>query len=235
MGKGKISKFEEMKTFRNVFQPPFEEVFRRDFSLKGRWAPEHFGNSHPIVLELGCGKGEYTVGLAGIFPDKNFIGVDIKGARIWTGARQAHLEKIPNVAFIRTRIEFIHSFFGPGEVEEIWLTFPDPQLKKRRNKKRLTAARFLNLYREFLVDGGTVHLKTDNAVLYRYTLDLVRANDLPLDFATEDLYGSRQVDMVHGIRTFYEKQFIGEGMNIHYLRFRLPGDRVIREPDAAEK
>lgn len=228
MGKGKLSKFEEMKTFENVFQPPFEEVYGKDFRLKGNWAG-HFGNKNPIILELGCGKGEYTMGLARILPDRNFIGLDIKGARIWTGAKKAHQEKIPNVAFIRTRVEFIRSFFAADEVEEIWLTFPDPQLKKRRNKKRLTAALFLNTYREFLKDGGTIHLKTDNAVLYHYTLGLIHANELPLIHCTEDLYGSGQADLVYGIRTFYEEQFIEEGLNIHYLAFRLPRDREIRE------
>ena len=231
MGKGKLSKFEEMKTFNNVFQPEFEEVFHKDYKLKGRWAARHFKNRHPIVLELGCGKGEYTIGLAERSPHINFIGIDIKGARIWTGARKAHLEKIPNVAFIRTRIEFVESFFGPAEVDEIWLTFPDPQLKKRRNKKRLTAARFLNLYRSFLRDNGLIHLKTDNSVLYEYTLDLARQNDLKVEYANSDLYGSENPEPVQGIQTFYEKQFISEGLNIHYLQFRLPNDQNILEPE----
>ena len=229
MGKGKLGKFEEMKTFSNVFQPSFDEVFKKDFKLKGKWADKHFKNDHPIVLELGCGKGEYTVGLAGLFPGKNFIGVDIKGARIWKGAKHAYLEKIPNVAFIRTRIEFINSFFGKDEVEEIWLTFPDPQLKQRRIKKRLTAARFLNSYREFLKDRGILHLKTDNGVLYQYTLELVRQNELPLLHATDDLYGCGQEDAVYGIKTFYEEQFIECGLNIHYLKFELPQNGNITE------
>ena len=235
MGKGKIGKFEEMKTFSNVFQPSFEEVFGKDFRLKGKWAAEHFRNEHPIILELGCGKGEFTVGLAGIFPDKNFVGVDIKGARIWTGARQAYREQLSNAAFVRTRIELINSFFGKDEVEEIWLTFPDPQLKKRRNKKRLTAARFLNSYRGFLKVGGMVHLKTDNAVLYNYTRELIKANDLPLVSATEDLYGSDLADIVNGIRTYYEGQFIEEGLKIHYLKFELPRDKTITEPEPIDE
>ena len=164
-----------MKTFDNVFQPSFKQVFQKDFKLKGQWASRYFRNENPIILELGCGKGEYTIGLAERFPDINFIGIDIKGARIWTGAKKAYLEKIPNVAFIRTRIEFINSFFSPAEVDEIWLTFPDPQLKKRRNKKRLTSARFLNLYRGFLKDRGIIQLKTDNPILYEYTLELAKA------------------------------------------------------------
>lgn len=234
MGKGKISKFEEMKTFQNVFQPSFGEVFNKDFHLKGKWAAGHFRNSHPIILELGCGKGEYTVGLATVFPEKNFIGVDIKGARIWTGAKKAQEEKMTNVAFIRTRIEFINSFFGQDEVDEIWLTFPDPQLKKRRNKKRLTAPRFLNSYRGFLRDHGSIHLKTDNPVLYHYTLELVKQNSLNLVYATDDLYGSGDSDSIFGIQTFYEKQFIDEGRQIYYLKFELPGDHTIIEPEIAE-
>jgi tRNA (guanine-N7-)-methyltransferase len=235
VGKGKLSKFEEMKTFDNVFQPTTEQVFQKDFGLKGRWASRHFRNGHPIILELGCGKGEYSVGLAERFPGINFIGMDIKGARIWTGARKAYLEKIPNVAFIRTRIEFVTSFFGPDEVDEIWLTFPDPQLKKRRNKKRLTAARFLNLYRKFLKDNGIIHLKTDNAVLYEYTLEMARLNQLSVEYATDDLYGSKYPELVHGIRTFYEEQYIEQGLNIHYLQFRLPSGKDIMEQEQRGK
>jgi tRNA (guanine-N7-)-methyltransferase len=235
VGKGKLSKFEEMKTFENVFQPAFEEVFKKDFRLKGKWSSGHFRNDHPIILELGCGKGEYTIGLAERFHDINFIGIDIKGARMWTGARKAHLEKILNAAFIRTRIEFIDSFFGPGEISEIWLTFPDPQLKKRRNKKRLTAARFLNLYRHFLKDNGIIHLKTDDRVLYRYTFRLARFNGLTLEYATDDLYGSENPDLDHSIQTFYERQFMAAGLNIHYLKFRLPNEKNIVEPPTGEK
>jgi len=230
VGKGKIRKFEDMKTFKNVFQPSLEEVFDKDFRLKNNWKQEYFENEKPIILELGCGKGEYSVGLAEKFPEKNFIGVDIKGARIWTGARYALEAEIPNVAFIRTRIEFISSFFGPDEVEEIWLTFPDPQLKKRRNKKRLTASRYLNSYRKFLIDEGLIHLKTDNDVLYQYTLDLVKENGLPRVYTTVDLYGSKQNNIVYGIQTHYEKLFIEEGLNIHYMQFKLPKNKEIIEP-----
>ena len=182
MGKRKLGQFEELNTFSNVFQPSIDEVFGKDYRLKGKWAAGHFKNTNPVILELGCGKGEYTVGLAGLFPGQNFIGIDIKGARIWAGARQAIREKIPNVAFIRTRVEFITSVFGRDEVDEIWLTFPDPQLKTKRNKKRLTASKFLNSYREFLKDGGIVHLKTDNSVLYNYTLELVKNNGYRIGF-----------------------------------------------------
>jgi tRNA (guanine-N7-)-methyltransferase len=231
VAKGKLSKFEELKTFDNVFQPEFEQIFQKDFEYKGCWASRYFRNSHPIILELGCGKGEYATGLAERFPGTNFIGVDIKGARIWTGAKKAYHEKIANVAFIRTPIELIDSFFSPGEVDEIWLTFPDPQLKKGRNKKRLTAPRFLNLYRSFLKNEGIVHLKTDNAALYGYTLELARHNRLRVDYATSDLYGCTDRDMVHGIQTFYEKQFIGGGLKIHYLKFRLSIEKNIMEPE----
>ncbi len=224
-----------METFDNVFQPSVEEVFRKNFKLKNKWKQEYFGNDHPLILELGCGKGEYSIGLAEKFPEINFIGIDIKGARIWTGARLAIQNHIRNVAFVRTRIEFITSFFGRDEVDEIWVTFPDPQLKRRRNKKRLTATGYLNSYREFLRDDGIVHLKTDNRVLYKYTLDLVKRNDLPLVFASEDLYGSQQDEIVHGIRTYYEKRFIKEGLNIHYLKFRLRGQKAIIEPEYSDE
>ena len=229
MGKGKLGKFEEMKTFNNVFQIPFDQVFRSDFHLKNHWADRHFGNDHPIVLELGCGKGEYALGLAQILPGKNFIGVDIKGVRIWTGAKKALEEGIANVAFVRSMIYFVDSLFGCNEVDEIWLTFPDPQLKKRQNKKRLTASRYLNTYRKFLRDGGRIHLKTDNLILYGYTLDLIRFNNLPLEYATEDLYGGHEEKIAHGIQTFYEKKFLAEGLPIYYLRFRLPSGKIIRE------
>ncbi len=224
-----------MKTFDNVFQPDFEEVFTKDFKYKSHWASRYFKNNHPIILELGCGKGEYTIGLAERFPQVNFIGIDIKGERIWTGAKKAYLEKIPNVAFIRTRIEFINSFFGQDEVDEIWLTFPDPQLKKQRNKKRLTTARFLTLYRKFLKDNGIIHLKTDSPILFEYTLELARLNQLTIEHETNDLYGDENPELVYGIKTFYEKQFIVEGFKIHYLKFRLPREKDILEPAKGEE
>src|SRR6056297_2021303 len=174
-----------METFERVFQPRFDDVFRKDHLLKGRWSAEVFGNDRPIVLELGCGKGEYTIGLAEADPDRNYIGVDIKGARIWKGAKIAHEKELVNVAFLRTRIEFIESFFSPGEVEEIWITFPDPQLKRRRNKKRLTGSLFLNKYRNFLRDHGLVHLKTDSDLLYAYTRELLIFNGLESISETE--------------------------------------------------
>lgn len=216
-----------METFSNVIQPEFREVFDKDYHLKGKWKKELFHNENPVVLELGCGKGEYTTGLAGVFPDKNYIGVDIKGSRIWRGARTAQGEQLNNVVFIRTHIEMIGSFFGPSEIDEIWLTFPDPQLRKKR--KRLTSPRFLNIYRMFIKNNGLIHLKTDNYVMYRYTLDLVEKNNLCVKFHSDDLYGSGAVNEILAIKTFYEQQYIRQGIKINYLCFELPHDKEIEE------
>ena len=229
MGKNKLKKFSEMETFQRVFQPPFEDVFGKDHFLKGRWGTEVFGNRQPIVLELGCGKGEYTVEQAVMDPGRNFIGIDIKGARIWRGAKLANEKGLVNVAFLRTRIEFIESFFAPGEADEIWITFPDPQLKRRRNKKRLTGSLFLNRYREFLRNNGIVHLKTDNVQLYVYTLALVRYNRLEVLYETRDLYNAPFLNDTLAIQTYYEKQFISDGCKINYLSFRLPSGRTIED------
>lgn len=232
MGKKKLSRFRELERLDRVFQPPFEEVFGKDYQLKGRWCKEVYGNHHPLVLELGCGKGEYTVGLARKHPEKNFMGLDIKGARIWTGAKAAQQEGLHNVAFLRTRIDFINAFFARDEVDEIWITFPDPQEKKRRLKKRLTGAGFLNRYRAFLKDGGKIHLKTDNPALYRDTLDLVHYNGLTVEDQTSDLYGEGWNDERVSIQTFYEKHFLDEGIKINYLCFRLPaGTEIHALPD----
>jgi tRNA (guanine-N7-)-methyltransferase len=227
MTKKKLQRFAEMESFSNVVQPEFEEVFGKDHILKGKWNQDRFVNNHPVVLELGCGKGEYTVGLARKFQEKNFIGVDIKGARIWRGARTALTEKLSNVLFLRTHIEQITSFFGQGEVEEIWLTFPDPQLKKKR--KRLTSARFLNNYKRFLVNNGLVHLKTDSTELYKYTLNLVHGNNLSIRHQTSDLYNSGLCNDILDIKTFYEQQFLNQGMKINYLCFELPHEKTIEE------
>jgi tRNA (guanine-N7-)-methyltransferase len=232
LGKKKLSRFRDLANLERVFQPPFEEVFGKDYPLKGLWCREVFGNTLPLVLELGCGKGEYTVGLARNHPDKNFMGLDIKGARIWTGAKAAQKEGLENVAFLRTRIDFINSFFAPSEVHEIWITFPDPQEKQRRQKKRLTGAGFLNRYRAFLTDHGLIHLKTDNKALFRDTLDLLHYNGLAVVDQTCDLYGEGWNDERTSIQTFYEKRFLEEGIKINYLCFRLPAGVEIRElPD----
>lgn len=229
MGKNKLKKFCEMETFSNVFQYPYSVLMQQGFPLKGKWHSDFFGNGNPIVLELGCGKGEYTVGLAKRFPDRNFIGVDIKGARMWTGAKQAVADNMPNVAFVRTNIELIASFFAPGEVSEIWITFPDPQMKK--TNKRLTSVRFLNLYRRILEPGGIINLKTDSPFLYTYTRELVRLNGLPVEVDTDDLYASGMADDILEIRTFYEQQWLARGLTIKYLRWRLDAGTELQEPD----
>lgn len=235
MGKKKLARFRELSTFDRVIQPPFEEVFRSDFRWKGKWAEELFKNDRPLVLELGCGKGEYTVGLARKNPWVNYMGLDIKGARIWTGARTAYDDGLENVAFLRTRIDFISSFFARDEVEELWITFPDPQEKLRRRKKRLSGAVFLNKYRLFLKDGGLVHLKTDNRSLYEDTLELVTHNQLHIERNSADIYKEGWTDASVSIQTYYEKRFLAEGLPINYLRFRLPAHQeIIALPDEDE-
>ncbi len=217
MGKNKLKKFADMETIDFVFQYPFSRLQQDGFPLKGRWHSEFFGNDNPIVLELGCGKGEYTVGLARRFPDKNFIGIDIKGARMWTGASEARSEGLQNVAFVRTSIELIESFFAPGEIAEIWITFPDPQMKKVR--KRLTSTRFMELYRKVLTDGGTIHLKTDSPFLYRYTKLMTSLNGLPVIADTDDLYASGTTGDILDIKTHYERQWLDRGLTLKYLSF----------------
>ncbi|PMC24390.1 tRNA (guanosine(46)-N7)-methyltransferase TrmB [Hoylesella buccalis] len=233
MGKGKLEKFAEMETFQNVFQYPFSVLENVPFDMKGHWCDDYFKNNHPIVLELGCGKGEYTVGLARLFPDVNFIGVDIKGARMWTGAKQALAEGLDNVAFLRTNIEMIDRFFAQDEVREIWLTFSDPQMKNAR--KRLSSTYFMNRYRCFLVDGGVVHLKTDSNFLFTYTSLMVEKNQLPLLQKTADLYHTADVDeatrRILSIQTYYESMWMERGLNIKYIKFRLPHEGQLEEPD----
>lgn len=231
MGKNKLAKFAEMATFTNVIQPGYRESLSQDHPLKGRWNEEFFRSEKPITVELGCGRGEYTVGLARQFPERHFIGADIKGARIFKGAKAALDEGMSNVAFLRTHIEMINRFFGPDEISEIWLTFPDPQEKNRRRKKRLTGSRFLMLYRHFLKPGGFVNLKTDNALLFNYTCALVNENNFPVQAVTDDLYQSDIAGMTYHIRTYYEQMFLNEGKKIHYLKFSIAGHEEIREPE----
>ncbi len=233
MGKGKLAKFAEMETFSNVFQYPFSVVDNVPFEMKGHWREQYFKNNHPVVLELGCGKGEYTVELARLYPEMNFIGVDIKGARMWTGAKQAIEAGLKNVAFLRTNIEMIDRFFAESEVQEIWLTFSDPQMKNAH--KRLTSTFFLNRYRKFLVDGGIVHLKTDSNFLFTYTTCMVKENKLPVVFSTEDLYHTEGLDeethKILSIQTYYESMWIERGLNIRYMKFLLPQQGELVEPE----
>ena len=239
--KNKLYKFKENETFAALLQPTTEELLGKDYKFKGRWGRLFFGNDNPIVLELGCGKGEYTVQLAKLSPQKNFIGIDIKGARLWKGAKSVTEEKIPNAAFIRTRIEFIESLFGEGEISEIWITFADPQIKRAR--KRLTGTLFLKRYSHFLKPNGIVHLKTDSLFLYKYTLFTAEQNRLQIINSIQDLYGSVAANAAAAngaaasnaaagvgenlpeglttIRTFYEQYYIKNGFTIKYLSFRL--------------
>ena len=229
MSKNKLSKFADMEQYPHVFQCPYSQLSQEGFEMRGKWASDFFRNSNPVVLELGCGRGEYTVGLAEKFPNMNFIGVDIKGSRMWAGATESLQKGMKNVAFLRTNIEIIDRFFAPGEVSEIWLTFSDPQMKKAT--KRLTSTYFMERYRRFLVDGGIVHLKTDSNFMFTYTKYMVEHNALPVEFVTDDLYHSGLVDDILGIQTYYEKQWLSRGLNIKYLKFRLPQSGGLSEPD----
>lgn len=235
MSKNKLSKFADMEHYPHVFQAGNVAVDSTPFPLRGRWKEDFFHNDHPIVLELGCGRGEYTVGLGRLFPEKNFIGVDIKGARMWTGATESLQAGMTNVAFLRTHIEFIDRFFAPGEVAEIWLTFSDPQMKKAT--KRLTSTYFLQRYRRFLRPDGLIHLKTDSNFLFTYTRLMVEKNRLPVAFLTDDLYHTlsattdEEVRQILGIQTYYEQQWIARGLTIKYLKFQLPQEGTLEEPE----
>ena len=213
MGKGKLEKFADMREYPHVFEYPYSVVDEVPFDMKGRWHEDFFRNDHPIVLDS----------------DKNFIGVDIKGARMWTGATEALKDGMTNVAFLRTNIEIIDRFFAPGEVSEIWLTFSDPQMKKAT--KRLTSTYFMERYRKFLKPDGLIHLKTDSNFMFTYTRYMVEENKLPVEFMTEDLYHSGLVDDILGIRTYYEQQWLDRGLNIKYMKFRLPQEKELHEPD----
>lgn len=213
VGKDKLKRFAEVDTFANVVQLDAGKPF------KGQWAAGFFKNDNPVVLELACGKGEYTVNLARLFPDKNFIGIDYKGNRIWRGAKTALEEGIANVGFLRIQIETLTDFFAPGEVDEIWITFPDPQPQISREKKRLTSPRFLVRYKSVIKPGGFVHLKTDNDGLHAYTAEKIAEHNLRLHARTEDLYHSEYADEVLSIKTYYEKKYLLQDKNINYLKF----------------
>jgi tRNA (guanine-N7-)-methyltransferase len=229
VGKNKLARWAEMKSFSNVIEPSTEEAYSTDHPLKGNWKKDIFKNDNPVILELGCGKGEYTVRLASKFHGNNYIGIDIKGARMWRGSKTAHENQIHNSAFLRTRIEFINSFFSIDEVEEIWITFPDPHPKRRNSAKRLTSPFFLNSYRSFLKDKGIVHLKTDNRDLYDYTYDVIKHNDLEIIASTNDLYSGSLQNEIHSIRTHYENIFLKEGKKICYLAFCLEKNKVVKD------
>lgn len=227
--KNKLAKFAEMEELPNVFQPKHAEIFRTNYTLKGKWNQDVFHNDRPIILEIGCGKGEYTVELGKLYPEKNFIGLDIKGARMWKGAKTAHEAQMTNVAFLRMYAEMLESAFAPGEIAEIWITFPDPQMAKAR--KRLTGTRFLSLYEKILAKGATIHLKTDSPFLYTYTSELIKINHLTEFVNTEDLYGCGLEDKILGIKTFYEKQWLSRGKKIKYIRFSPDHSIPFIEPD----
>ncbi|MCI1778886.1 MAG: tRNA (guanosine(46)-N7)-methyltransferase TrmB [Bacteroidales bacterium] len=228
-GKDKLRRFRENATFKCLLQPSFEEVYEKDFRFKGKWRKEIFGNDNPIILELGCGKGEYTVSMAQAFPDKNFIGMDIKGARLWKGAKYVEEHSIGNAIFIRSRIEFITAFFAKGEIDEIWITFADPQLGKAR--KRLTGSMFLNRYTEILKKNGIINLKTDSKYLYNYTLAAATQNGLGIIEAEDDIYGNEKGSGILGIKTFYETNFLKIGLPIQYLSFHLETEKRYGEPE----
>ena len=233
MGKNKIRRFQENLSFANLVQPPFEAIFQQEHPLKGRWREAFFGNGHPMVLELGCGRGEYTVELARKFPGTNFLGIDIKGARMWRGAKTATEEGLRNAGFLRTRIEFINSFFAPGEVAGLWITFPDPQLRKNRVKKRLTSPVFLACYAKFLAPDAPIHLKTDSRHLHEYTKAVAVHNRLPVEQACTDIYSTGDTGELLSIQTAYEKAFLAQGLPITYLQFRLAGQSRFEAPDFA--
>lgn len=219
--KNKLKRFKENETFQNVFQPTREEVLNKSLGKKGQWNA-FFGNENPIILELGCGKGEYTLGLAQKFPNKNFIGIDIKGARFWRGAKTALEETLPNVAFIRTQIELIDYLFFAHEVAEIWITFPDPQIKYKRAKHRLTNPEFLEKYKSVLKAEGCVHLKTDSEYMHGYTLGLLQGMGLPIAYSNHDVYKNEgSPEEILSIQTFYENQYLAKGKAITYLRFKF--------------
>ena len=222
MGKNKLARWRELDSFTNVIQPETTAVTLKDHPIKGNWNTAVFKNRNPIILELGCGKGEYTVGLAEMFPENNFIGVDIKGARMWRGAKTSNERKMNNVAFLRTRIEFIDRFFSEDEIDEIWITFPDPHSGASNANKRLTSPYYLSRYTNILKNNGIIHLKTDSVELFQYTRSVIKTNNLEELFSSNDLYSNElKTDDILSIKTFYEKQFLAKGMKITYLAFKL--------------
>lgn len=222
MGKNKLFRFAENETFTNVYQPNFYDTKEKGFIHKGNWRQGHFKNNNPITLELGCGKGEYTLALAKKFPERNFIGVDIKGARFWRGAKTAIEENISNVAFLRTRIDQIASYFDhTDQVNEIWVTFPDPQPRESKEKKRLTGLQMVNRYKQFLLPDGTMNLKSDDDMFYEFTLQTVKDNNWELLDFSPDVYAERpEGDILTSVQTFYEQMWLEMGKKIKYVKFR---------------
>lgn len=227
MAKKKLQHFAEMKTFRCVFEPDNETMVSGDFEMKGQWHSEYFENKNPITLELGCGKGEYTIALAGMYPKRNFIGVDIKGARLWRGAKTVEQSGMKNVAFLRIKLEFITNFFAPGEVQDIWLTFSDPQPRDHKGTKRLTAQSFLDRYAKILAPDGNIHVKTDSDFLYHETLKVIEKGNHKLLTHSPDIYGADSVQFtpaqreILAVKTFYEGKFLAKKENINYIHFQL--------------
>ena len=220
--KNKLKRFKENETFSNVIQPTREEVLNNTLTLKGNWNRDFFKNENPVVLELGCGKGEYSLNLAAMFPEKNFLGIDIKGARFWRGAKTALAEKINNVGFLRTQIELVDFIFDENEIDEIWITFPDPQIKYKRTKHRMTNPDFLNKYKKILKPNGMVHLKTDSEYMHGYTLGLLEGLGLTIEYAHHDVYGTTNAPKeVTDIQTYYESQYLAINKKITYLRFNF--------------
>jgi tRNA (guanine-N7-)-methyltransferase len=220
--KNKLIRFEENETFANVFQPTREEVVSENFALKGKWNIDFFKNQNPIVIELGCGKGEYSVGLAEKFPDKNFVGIDIKGARFWRGAKTAVDAGLNNVAFVRTQIELINYVFAENEVDEIWITFPDPQIKYKRTKHRMTNSEFLKLYKQILKPDGIMNLKTDSEFMHGYTLGLLHGEGHEVIYANHNVYKNEGAPSeVTSIQTFYENQYLAVNKSITFVRFKI--------------
>lgn len=220
--KNKLKRFKENETFANVFQPTRKELVNQNYALKGNWNATYFKNSNPLVLELGCGKGEYSVALAQKYPNKNFIGIDIKGARFWRGAKTAIEKNIPNVAFIRTQIELIDCVFAENEIDEIWITFPDPQIKYKRTKHRMTNSVFLQKYKKILKKEGIVNLKTDSEFMHGYTLGLLHGEGHEVLYANHDVYKQEgSLEEVTSIQTFYEAQYLEQNKPITYIRFKI--------------
>lgn len=223
MGKNKLRRFEENESFAHLIQPTRQEVLD-GFKLKGKWSSEFFANDKPIIIELGCGKGEYTIGLSKLYPENNFIGIDIKGARLWRGAKTVEEENLSNIGFLRTQIELIEHIFADNEISEIWITFPDPQIKYRRHKHRLTHPDFLKCYRKILKPNGSIHLKTDSEFLHGYTLGIIEIKDYKVEISNHDIYNASTHDLpsyLHEIQTHYEKQYLKENKKITYIKFKI--------------